>query len=828
MGAPKEQVTSMNCGFGSAARLGRAVCVAFFSFAATPVLAGEVTNPVNFSIVPAFDNQPVLVKGALGVLKVCKVAGPGIAIGTSFGFVANNMPLTVPAGRAPGGTCVVGPSFPVGTTVSVAETVRHGDTVSAITVVPSGRSSGSPNLADGTVDVQIGSGVTEVTFTDKRTGYLEICKTGSVTGDFSFIVNPGSLGPLVVAAGACTPTIEVEAGTVLITEWPSDTTVTVGCSTFPENYQVACDRGARTSTVTVVAGDASTQTIAFIANGPVDGGFGTITVIKAVKNNTRADLTDWQYPISLACDGGLGETRFNLADGQSWAVDGVPAGLDCKLGEAAPAVPEKACPEGLTPQWSSSTSPGSSPDGYVHAGDTITLTNILQCVPKRTDLTVRKTLDGPIPADLSTASFPVTITGCGSDPGTVDITSPIFSQTVAVNVGDTCTVTEGVPTGVTLPVNCEWQTTYLPGAKINILENGKNVLRVSNSVFCDLPKVDLRVGKRLVSKGSLHPGGTAEFDVTVYNNNGPVTAPYTITVTDTLPPGFTFTGGGGGGWICSGTPGGFTCSKTVPAGGPPLASNWYSNLTIQTNIGKNTKGGLQCAIVGIAPQTDVNPSNDKTCIKVLVKSVTTGGGGDGPFVCVAGLRSANSSLNLRSAPTGSAKVLQTLPMGTALTVLGREGKWLRVQVMINGRKGQVGWVASRFTKVVENPNQCKALAPDDTGTTTDTGDSGGGGEPKVTLACVAGLPKGDPILNLRDEPSGGAKILRQLPSGTPLQVLKRRGNWSRVQVVTGGRKGPVGWVATRFTRGPLARSVRADHSTGNTATRAPRTAKGCR
>src|SRR5207244_2428965 len=58
-----------------------------------------------------------------GILKVCKVAGPGIAVGTPFTFTAGSSTFTVPAGPPPGGTCVVGPRFPVGSNVAVVETI---------------------------------------------------------------------------------------------------------------------------------------------------------------------------------------------------------------------------------------------------------------------------------------------------------------------------------------------------------------------------------------------------------------------------------------------------------------------------------------------------------------------------------------------------------------------------------------------------------------------------------------------------------------------------------------------------------------------------------
>jgi hypothetical protein len=200
------------------------------------------------------------------LLKVCKVAGPGVAVGTPFTFTAGSSTFTVPAGPPPGGTCVIGPSFTVGSTVAVVETIPAGDTVANITVAPPSQLLGTPNLAGGSVNVTLGSGVTEVTFTDKRTGFVEICKNGNVQGNFNFTVNPGNLGPFVVPAGACSPAIEVAAGPVFINELPSGGATMAGCATIPSGQQGLCNLGASTSTVTVAPGDVSTMTIAFITN----------------------------------------------------------------------------------------------------------------------------------------------------------------------------------------------------------------------------------------------------------------------------------------------------------------------------------------------------------------------------------------------------------------------------------------------------------------------------------------------------------------------------------------------------------------------------------
>jgi hypothetical protein len=229
-----------------------------------PVASGSPVLSVQFSHQPGDGIGTTLgYTASTGLLKICKVAGPGIAVGTPFTFTAGgNTVGPVPAGPPPGGTCVLGPSFPVGSTITVAETpIPTGDTVSNIVVAPPGQS--TIHLGAGSVDVTIGTGVTEVTFTDKRTGYLEICKTGPVTGNF--MVDPGGLGPFAVPAGACSPAIEVAAGPVIITELPSPGIVITASDTIPPGNQLGFN--FVTSTVNVVPGDISTMTIALITNG---------------------------------------------------------------------------------------------------------------------------------------------------------------------------------------------------------------------------------------------------------------------------------------------------------------------------------------------------------------------------------------------------------------------------------------------------------------------------------------------------------------------------------------------------------------------------------
>ncbi|HYM60018.1 MAG TPA: hypothetical protein VEZ11_03905 [Thermoanaerobaculia bacterium] len=106
-----------------------------------------------------------------GQLKICKVAGPGVAVGTNFTFSVGSpatsgttQTYTVPAGPpAEGGYCVVDGTFPVGTGLTVTEVPTPGFAVSGISVNGTSLPSGTPSAS-----ITINSGITEVAFTNAQ------------------------------------------------------------------------------------------------------------------------------------------------------------------------------------------------------------------------------------------------------------------------------------------------------------------------------------------------------------------------------------------------------------------------------------------------------------------------------------------------------------------------------------------------------------------------------------------------------------------------------------------------------------------------------------
>jgi hypothetical protein len=215
------------------------------------------------------------------MLKVCKVAGPGVPTGMPFQFTDSSSGPSVPinAGLAPG-NCKA-KLLPSGT-VKITELPVGGFAVSNIDVTPAANIVVPPNLPAGTVSVNIvNNEVTEVTYTNQSlkspTGYIEICKiypanAASAGGSFTFTIPSGIPGSVTVQAGYCSPPIEVSTatGSVTITETPVPLTQLVSCSVFPAGTCVHA-AGTWTVTVPVHTGGLSTQTVVTITDGPVNG-----------------------------------------------------------------------------------------------------------------------------------------------------------------------------------------------------------------------------------------------------------------------------------------------------------------------------------------------------------------------------------------------------------------------------------------------------------------------------------------------------------------------------------------------------------------------------
>lgn len=132
------------------------------SQAVVRVFGGGVRNETRLYL-----EERIVDPGRVGSVKVCNIAGSGVAEGTSYRFNVGGKTLTVPAGPASqGGFCKIAYDFPQGSQVDVTETIPGGGSVSDITVNPASRRVSS-NTAGGTARVRIANGVTVVSFTNE-------------------------------------------------------------------------------------------------------------------------------------------------------------------------------------------------------------------------------------------------------------------------------------------------------------------------------------------------------------------------------------------------------------------------------------------------------------------------------------------------------------------------------------------------------------------------------------------------------------------------------------------------------------------------------------
>ena len=147
-------------------------------------------------------------------------------------------------------------------------------------------------------------------------------------------------------------------------------------------------------------------------------------------------------------------------------------------------------------------------------------------------------------------------------------------------------------------------------------------------------------------------------------------------------------------------------------------------------------------------------------------------GGSPAFVSCAD----GGKLNLRQTPGSGAKILEKIPNGTALTVYPAGGKWYSTTY-----NGQSGYVQGAFLRFGASAATAATAAPAATA------------QPAVSAAAVNAVVQCSGSLNLRETPSAGARVLCQIPNGTPLAAQKADGDWYGVTY-----NGQSGYVMGRY------------------------------
>jgi hypothetical protein len=204
-----------------------------------------------------------------GGVQICKVAGAGVAPGTSFTFTIRDTftgAITRIVVRA--GDCVPAGTFGDGTVIEVTETLPDGTQVTSKTVAPGGAQRPCGVARPERLCAVVGGGATTtLTFTNSSgptTGTLEICKvagTGIAPGmSFTFTVRAATTSTVVVPAGQCVPAGTFDNGsTVEVTETPSGGSTVTARAVLPAGRLALCAQPLDNRVCARIAGGDTTQ-----------------------------------------------------------------------------------------------------------------------------------------------------------------------------------------------------------------------------------------------------------------------------------------------------------------------------------------------------------------------------------------------------------------------------------------------------------------------------------------------------------------------------------------------------------------------------------------
>ncbi|WP_297110631.1 SH3 domain-containing protein [uncultured Devosia sp.] len=128
---------------------------------------------------------------------------------------------------------------------------------------------------------------------------------------------------------------------------------------------------------------------------------------------------------------------------------------------------------------------------------------------------------------------------------------------------------------------------------------------------------------------------------------------------------------------------------------------------------------------------------------------------------------STASLNVRSGPSTSYRVVDVLYQGETVDVETCQSGWCRIN-----HNGPDGWVSARYL--------------------TDRGD-GGGQQDSGSGASVSGNARATAALNVRSGPGTGYRAIDVLDRGERVQVERCQSGWCRIN-----HNGPDGWVSARY------------------------------
>jgi hypothetical protein len=128
------------------------------------------------------------------------------------------------------------------------------------------------------------------------------------------------------------------------------------------------------ATVTMPSSGTATLTV---ANTLACERGGYVPVQKTVTNNTQADISGLNYPVTVTCGGSA--HPFSLVASVPQLIHNLPVGTVCTPAETLPAAPTSGCPAGQVPTWAPPVYAPASITTVLGTNPTLTVQNTLNC-----------------------------------------------------------------------------------------------------------------------------------------------------------------------------------------------------------------------------------------------------------------------------------------------------------------------------------------------------------------------------------------------------------------------------------------------------------------
>ena len=124
--------------------------------------------------------------------------------------------------------------------------------------------------------------------------------------------------------------------------------------------------------------------------------------------------------------------------------------------------------------------------------------------------------------------------------------------------------------------------------------------------------------------------------------------------------------------------------------------------------------------------------------------------------------------HVRSGPGNNYDVVATVPQGITVTVVGREGYWVKVE---SKHGGKPGYIDEQYTR----PLQAQ--------------------QANAATSAASGAYRVISETSLREGPSLQQRVITHLPAGIKINVVRSEGDWLRVESTRGGKPG---YIERRF------------------------------